>query len=298
MRRAQRFIRPLKQVRSFSKVNTVVNFVPQQEEWMIQRFGKYNRTAKPGLEIVIPLIEKIAYVRSLKTDTIAISPQPAYTLDNVYVKLDGTVFYTVVDAYKSCYNINEPIDAITKKAQSVMRQEVGKCNLDQLFHNRSKIAGPIYEALKAECSSWGIEVHNYEIQNITPDAKTSEAMHLQSAAEREKRATITTSEGTRQAVINQSEGNKQKLINEATGEATHIQIVAEAHAGAIRTIAEALQTPGGHQAVQQKLATLYLEKYADVLRHSKTVIIPSSPGDISGVISTAMAVFKDVSAKA
>lgn len=187
MRRINQLVRNIKYVRSYAgKFNTVVNFVPHQEEWMIQRFGKYNRTARPGLEIVTPVVEKIAYVRSLKTDTIAISPQPAYTLDNVYVKLDGTVFYTIVDAYKSCYNINDPIDAITKKAQSVMRQEVGKCNLDQLFHNRSKIAGPIYEALKAECSSWGIEVHNYEIQNITPDAKTSEAMHLQSAAERER----------------------------------------------------------------------------------------------------------------
>ena len=186
--------------------NSVLLMVPQAEEWQIERFGKFSHTATPGLSFAIPIIDEIAYKRSLKETTIAIHPQTAITKDNVHVHLDGAVYTRVVDAYKASYGIEDPEGAITTLAQSAMRKEVGNLELDQLFLEREKLNQGIAHALDEASQPWGIRVFRYEIADIHVDRGTREAMEKQSNAERLRRAEVLESEGYRQKLINQSEG--------------------------------------------------------------------------------------------
>merc|ERR1719198_2479757 len=247
---------------------------------MIERFGRFNRTATPGLNLCIPLIESIAYKRSLKETTIAIHPQTAITKDNVHVQLDGAVYTRVVDAYKASYGIDDPTNAINVLAQSAMRKEVGNLELDQLFLEREKLNAGIALALDEAAKPWGIRVFRYEIADIHVDRGTREAMEKQSNAERLRRAEVLESEGYRQCLINQSEGDRQSAINSAQGEAESIRLraVAEAesvtllaqaeaertrlHAAAtadgLRQVALAIDSEGGQQAMVQRLAEKYV----------------------------------------
>merc|ERR1719498_897456 len=206
--------------------------VPSAEEWMIERFGKFNRVAAPGLNLAIPLIENIAYKRSLKESTIPIHPQTAITKDNVHVQLDGAVYTKVEDAFKASYGIDDPNQAITVLAQSAMRKEVGNLELDQLFLEREKLNQGIAHALDEASQPWGIRVYRYEIADIHVDRGTREAMEKQSNAERLRRAEVLESQGYREKMINQSEGKRQGAINQAQGEAESIRLRALAAAEA------------------------------------------------------------------
>merc|ERR1719420_445940 len=236
--------------------NTVVLMVPQAEEWQIERFGRWSRTATPGLNFAIPFIDRIAYKRTLKESTIAIHPQTAITKDNVHVQLDGAVYTRVDDAYKASYGIEDPSTAITVLAQSAMRKEVGNLELDQLFLEREKLNSGIANALDEASRPWGIRVFRYEIADIHVDRGTREAMEKQSNAERLRRAEVLESEGYRQRLINQSEGDRQSAINKAQGEAESVRVRAEAEADQIKAIAEA-------QAASTRMAA---EVTADGLR--------------------------------
>merc|ERR1719271_1845121 len=235
--------------------NMVINMVPQAEEWMIERFGKFHRMATPGLNVAIPFVERVAYKRSLKENTIAIHPQTAITKDNVHVQLDGAVYTKVYDAFKASYGIENPEQAVNVLAQSAMRKEVGNLELDQLFLEREKLNAGIAHALDEASQPWGIRVYRYEIADIHVDRGTREAMEKQSNAERLRRAEVLESQGYRQKLINQSEGERQGAINaaqgqaesmrlKATAEADSVRMMAEANADGLRAIASALEAPG------------------------------------------------------
>merc|ERR1719337_618383 len=237
--------------------NSVLLMVPQAEEWQIERFGKYSRSAQPGLNFAIPFIESVAYKRSMKETTIPIHPQTAITKDNVHVKLDGAVYTRVEDAFNASYGIDDPESAIMVLAQSAMRKEVGNLELDQLFLEREKLNAGIASALDLASQPWGIRVFRYEIADIHVDRSTREAMERQSNAERLRRAEVLESQGYREKLINQSEGERQGAINQAQGEAEsiklrakasadEIRLIAEANADGLRAIAAAVAEPGGH----------------------------------------------------
>jgi len=292
--------------------NSVVLMVPQAEEWMIERFGRFNRKATPGLNFAIPVIESIAYRRSLKESTIPIHPQTAITKDNVHVQLDGAVYTKVENAYDASYGIEDPLQAINVLAQSAMRKEVGNLELDQLFLEREKLNAGIALALDGATKPWGIRVFRYEIADIHVNKGTREAMEKQSNAERLRRAEVLESEGYRQRLINQSEGDRQSAINSAQGEAEAIRLRATAEAESIRLIAEAqavstrihaeatadslravgsaIDLPGGRDAMTQRLAEKYVGEMAEMAKQANMIIVPDKPNDISGVIATAMAV--------
>lgn len=292
--------------------NSVVLMVPQAEEWMVERFGRYNRTCTPGLNFAIPFLESVAYKRTLKESTITIRPQTAITKDNVHVQLDGAVYTKVEDSYKASYGVADPGYAIDVLAQSAMRKEVGNLELDQLFLEREKLNAGIALALDEAASPWGIRVFRYEIADIHVDRGTREAMEKQSNAERLRRAEVLESEGYRQRLINQSEGERQSAINSAQGEAEAIRLSAQANADSIklladaqalstrmhaeatadglRAIATAIDTPGGRDAMVQRLAEKYVGELAEMAKQSNLVIVPDRPNDVSSVIATAMAV--------
>eukprot|EP00732_Lithocolla_globosa_P005258 Lithocolla_globosa_v1_NODE_5327_length_1260_cov_8.932780.p1 type:complete len:334 gc:universal NODE_5327_length_1260_cov_8.932780:69-1070(+) len=303
-------------VHSRTKMNMVFNFVPQQEEWLVERFGGYVRTCKPGLNIVLPVIEQIAYTRQLKESTIVISPQHCITRDNVQVKLDGTVYYQVIDSYKSCYGVKDPEYAVEMLAQSVMRKEVGKLDLDELFHRRDSINSSIISALHEATVPWGIDIKRYEIQDIHTDAATTESMHRQSAAERQKRADILKSEGYLQTKINESEGEKMEKINQAKAEAERVRLHADAQAHntrvsaeataygiklrahatseGLKIVGEALVTEEGNSAMAQQLASQYIEKLPEMFDKANTIVVPQEPTNVAGVLTTGLSIVKEV----
>merc|ERR1719337_850407 len=264
--------------------NSVLLMVPQTEEWQIERFGKYSRSAQPGLNFAIPFIESVAYKRSMKETTIPIHPQTAITKDNVHVKLDGAVYTRVDNAYNASYGIEDPVSAVNVLAQSAMRKEVGNLELDQLFLEREKLNSGIAAALDLASQPWGIRVFRYEIADIHVDRSTREAMERQSNAERLRRAEVLESQGYREKLINQSEGERQGAINQAQGEAESIRLrataeadqikliasanaestrlAAEATADGLRAIASAVAEPGGQDAMVQRLAERYVEELA------------------------------------
>ena len=267
---------------------TILHAVPQQQTWVIERFGKFQRLQKPGLTLVIPLVDRIAHVRGAMEDQIPVLPQHAITRDNVQVELDGVIYYQVLDVFKSAYEINDPRSAIANLAQSVMRKQVGSMTLDELFHNRQLLNDAIAHGLGNLKDRWGIHVCRYEIQDISMGEHTASAMEKQSAAEREKRATILRSEGYREQRINESEGDRQNAINEAEGKAQATLLAAKATADGIRAIAEAIEEPGGAEAVRAKLATEYVGRVSETLSGAKTVIVPADPLDVNGLMQRAL----------
>uniref|UniRef100_A0A6U9TF72 Band 7 domain-containing protein n=1 Tax=Zooxanthella nutricula TaxID=1333877 RepID=A0A6U9TF72_9DINO len=298
--------------------NTVLLQVPQAEEWMIERFGKFSRKARPGLNFAIPFVESVAYKRTLKETTLPIHPQTAITRDNVHVRLDGAVYTRVEDSYKAAYGIEQPDYMIRTLAQSAMRKEVGNLELDQLFLERERLNAGIAAALDETSQHWGIRVFRYEIADITVNSSTQEAMERQSNAERVRRAEVLESEGYRQRLINQSEGDRQSAINNAEGQAESIRLKAKAEADSMRLMAEAqadstrlaaaatadglrevaaaLREQGGQQAMRQLLAEKYVSELANMAKHSKLVIVPDRPNDIGAVLATAMGIQQHVAA--
>lgn len=277
--------------------------VPQQNAWVVERLGKYDRTLTPGLKFIIPFIERVGYRHSLKEVPLDVPSQVCITWDNTQLTVDGILYFQITDPMRASYGSSDYIMAITQLAQTTLRSVIGKMELDKTFEERDLINASVVNALDEAALNWGVKVLRYEIKDLTPPAEILRAMQAQITAEREKRALIAASEGRRQEQINiatgereafiaRSEGEKQAEINNAQGEAAAILAVAEASAEAIRKIAEAIRSPGGEQAVQLKVAEKAVEAYAQLARTNNTMIVPGNMAEVSGLIGSAMALIR------
>ncbi|KAJ2745795.1 Stomatin [Coemansia sp. BCRC 34490] len=287
-------------------VNTVVKFVPQQEAWVVERMGRFSRILDPGLAILIPLLDRIAYTQSLKEVAVEIPTQSAITQDNVTLELDGVLYYKVVDPYKASYGVANAEFSVAQLAQTTMRAEIGQMTLDTTLAERNTLNHNIVNAINSASESWGIACLRYEIRDIHPPSKVVEAMHSQVSAERSKRAQILESEGARQSAINVAEGAKQaqileseaekaQQINRALGEAEAIRQTALAEAQAIERVAKAIrQSDGGELAAGLHVAQQYVEAFGKLAKESNTIIVPAAANDVSGMVAQAMTVFNSV----
>ncbi|ODQ78522.1 hypothetical protein BABINDRAFT_162727 [Babjeviella inositovora NRRL Y-12698] len=287
--------------------NTIVRFVPQQTAWVVERMGKFHRILPPGLAILLPVLDKIQYVQSLKESAVEIPSQSAITADNVTLEMDGVLYIRVVDAYKASYGVEDAEYAISQLAQTTMRSEIGQLSLDHVLKERQVLNHNITTAINEAAEDWGIQCLRYEIRDIHPPANVLEAMHRQVSAERSKRAEILDSEGHRQANINIAEGSKQSVIlasealkleqvNMAAGEAEAILMRAQATAGGIREIAKAInETPGGKDAVALQVAQDYVKEFGKLAKESNTIVIPSGMGDMGSWMASGMSIYNNLS---
>ena len=273
--------------------------VPQQSAYVVERLGRYSRTLGAGFHILFPFIDSIQYKHSLKETAIDIPEQICITRDNVQVSVDGILYLKVLDPQRASYGISDHRFAITQLAQTALRSEVGKIELDRTFEERTNINTQVVNELDKASEPWGIKVLRYEIKNITPPKDVLMAMEKQMRAEREKRAVILTSEGERDAAINQaegekqqaikaSEGKKQQQINEAEGAAAAITAIATATAEGLRKVAESTQIPGGYEAVQLRVAEQYIGKFGELAKTSNTLVLPANVADVGSMLALAM----------
>jgi regulator of protease activity HflC (stomatin/prohibitin superfamily) len=280
-----------------------VKVVPQQSAWVVERLGKYHATLSPGLNFLVPFVDRAAYRHSLKEIPLDVPSQVCITKDNTQLTVDGILYFQVTDPMRASYGSSNYIVAITQLAQTTLRSVIGRMELDKTFEERDVINASVVQALDEAALNWGVKVLRYEIKDLTPPAAILHAMQAQITAEREKRALIAASEGRRQEQINiatgereafiaRSEGEKQAEINTAQGEAAAILAVAEASAEAIRKIASAIQSPGGDQAVQLKVAEKAVEAYAQLAQKNNTMIVPGNMTEVSALIASAMAVMR------
>jgi regulator of protease activity HflC (stomatin/prohibitin superfamily) len=278
-----------------------VRVVPQQSAFVVERFGRYHATLEPGLNFIVPLFDRVAYRHSLKEVPLDVPEQVCITKDNTQLGVDGILYYQVTDPRLASYGSSNYVAAISQLAQTTLRSEIGKMELDKTFESRDEINRQIVASLDEAGRNWGIKVLRYEIKSLTPPEAILRSMQQQITAEREKRALIAKSEGERQQEINvadgekqasvlRSEGEKQAAINKAQGDATAIRVIAEANAAAVRAVAEAIGDKGGMDAANLKVAQQYVEAFAHLAKASNTLIIPANAADIGGFIATAMTV--------
>jgi regulator of protease activity HflC (stomatin/prohibitin superfamily) len=280
-----------------------IRIVPQQNAWVVERLGKFHAALAPGLNFLVPFIDRVAYKHSLKEIPLDVPSQICITRDNTQLQVDGILYFQVTDPMRASYGASNYEIAITQLAQTTLRSVVGKMELDKTFEERDLINAAVVNALDQAALNWGVKVLRYEIKDLTPPAEILRSMQAQITAEREKRALIAASEGRRQEQINiatgereafiaRSEGEKQAEINQAQGEAAAIVAVADATAEAIRKVAAAIQSPGGEQAVQLKVAEKAVEAFAQLAQKNNTMIVPGHLGEVSGLIGSAMALIK------
>ena len=288
-------------------IGRAIKVVPQQSAWVVERLGKYHGTLSPGLNFLIPFIDRLAYRHSLKEIPLDVPSQVCITRDNTQLKVDGILYFQVTDPMRASYGSSDYVMAITQLAQTTLRSVIGKMELDRTFEEREMINAAVVSALDEAALTWGVKVLRYEIEDLTPPAEILHAMQQQITAEREKRALIAASEGRKQEQINiatgeresfiaRSEGEKQAQINQAQGEAAAIAAVADATAEAIRKIAAAIEQPGGAQAVQLKVAEKAVDAYAQLAQKNNTMIVPGHMGEVAGLIGTAMTLMRAGSA--
>lgn len=277
--------------------------VPQQKAFVVEYLGKYRKTIQAGFHILVPFVEKISYKHSLKEQAVDIPEQVCITRDNVQVGVDGVLYLKVMDAQRASYGIGNYVFAITQLAQTTLRSEIGKIDLDRTFEERTTINVSVVQELDKASDPWGVKVLRYEIKNINPPHDVLTAMEKQMRAEREKRATILTSEGERDAQINRAEGEKQRVIkeseavqlrqiNEARGEAEAILAVASATAEGLRKVGGALNEPGGDGAMRLRVAEQYVEEFGNLAKAGNTLVIPANLGDVGSMIALATSVVK------
>jgi regulator of protease activity HflC (stomatin/prohibitin superfamily) len=276
--------------------------VPQQSAFVVERLGKYSKTLSAGFHILVPGIERIAYKHTLKETALDIAEQICITKDNVQVGIDGVLYLQVLDPARASYGISDYHFAISQLAQTTLRSEIGKIDLDRTFEERATINANVVTELDKASEPWGVKVLRYEIRNINPPADVLQAMEKQMRAEREKRAVILTSEGDRDAKINQAEGEKQRVIkeseanrqqqiNEAAGEAEAILAVATATAEGLRRVAEAVSAAGGREAMQLRIAENYVAQFGNLARSTNTLVVPANLSDIASMIAMATKIF-------
>ncbi len=277
--------------------------VPQRSEYIVERLGKFSQSMSAGFHILVPFIDKVAYKRSLKEEVMDIPSQDCITTDNVSVAVDGVLYMQVLDSKLSAYGIDDYRFAASQLAQTTLRSVIGKIELDRTFEERDSLNQQVVSAIDDAAQNWGVKVLRYEVKDITPPQTVMDAMEKQMKAEREKRATIATSEGDRQSRINRaeglkkeaievSEGEKQKRINEAEGQAKEIELIATATAEGIKKVAESLNLAGGETAANLRVAEKYIQEFGKLAKVNNTMIIPANLGDISSMVATVMSVLK------
>lgn len=285
-----------------------VRIVPQQSAFVVERLGQYNRTLNAGMHIVVPFIDSIRYRHSLKELVIDVPEQVCITKDNVQVKVDGVLFMRVMDPSKASYGVSDPVGAVIQLAQTTLRSEMGKLELDKTFEERDHINTSVVRAIDPATDPWGVKVLRYELKSIQPPREILDAMEKQMRAEREKRAKILESEGDRDSKINRAEGDKQEIIkgseaekqrriNEAEGQASAIKAVANATADGLNMVAASMNGPGGRDAAQLRVAEEYVKQFGAMAKQTNTMILPANLADISGLVTAAMTVIKPQSSR-
>uniref|UniRef100_A0A8C5BRD5 Stomatin-like protein 2, mitochondrial n=1 Tax=Gadus morhua TaxID=8049 RepID=A0A8C5BRD5_GADMO len=283
-------------------MNTVVLFVPQQEAWVVERMGRFHRILEPGLNFLIPILDRIRYVQSLKEIVIDVPEQSAVSLDNVTLQIDGVLYLRILDPLKASYGVEDPEYAVTQLAQTTMRSELGKLTLDKVFRERESLNHNIVNSINQAAEDWGIKCLRYEIKDIHVPPRVKESMQMQVEAERRKRATVLESEGQREAAINvaegckqsqilASEGEKAEQINQAAGEAQAILAKAEAKSRAIKLLSEALAEQNGGAAASLSVAEQYVAAFSNLAKESNTLLLPANTSDITGMVTQAMSIY-------
>ena len=278
-----------------------VRIVPQQQAWVVERFGKFRETLEPGLNFIIPFFERVAYTHSLKEVPLDVPEQVCITRDNTQLGVDGVIYYQVMDPRLASYGASNYIMAIVQLAQTTLRSEIGKMELDKTFESRDEINRQVVSVLDEAGRTWGVKVLRYEIKNLTPPEAILRSMQAQITAEREKRALIAKSEGQRQQEINladgekqaavlQSEGQKIAAINRAEGEAKAITTIAAANAAAVRAVAASMNEPGGMNAANLKVAEIYVHAFGNLAKTGNTLIVPSNLSDVATLVASAMTI--------
>ncbi|MFP4517344.1 MAG: SPFH domain-containing protein [Desulfovibrionales bacterium] len=273
--------------------------VPQKQEFIVERLGKFRKILGAGFHILFPFIDKVAYKFTLKEELFDIPSQTCITRDNVTVEVDGLIYLQVMDSKMAAYGINDYRRASSQLAQTTLRSSIGKIDLDKTFEERESINSQVVDSIDQAAQSWGVKVLRYEVKDIVPPETVKKAMEAQMTAEREKRAEIARSEGDRQSTINRaegerqdailrSEGEKQKRINEAEGRSEEIKAIALATAEGLRAIAEQLQAPGGQDAANLRVAEQYVKEFGQLAKTSNTLVIPNSVSDVASMVTTAM----------
>jgi regulator of protease activity HflC (stomatin/prohibitin superfamily) len=292
----------------FIVLKTSIKFVPQNRAFIIERFGKFNKTIEAGLNFIVPFIDSVAYDRSLKEQAIDVPGQSAITKDNISLTVDGVLYFRVLDPYKASYGVDDYIFAVIQLAQTTMRSEIGKMELDKTFEERDSLNSNIVTSINEASSPWGVQVLRYEIKDIIPPNSVMEAMERQMKAEREKRAKVLESEGDRQAAINVAEGQKrsqvlaaeaekEEQILKAQGEANAILQVAEAQAEALKMVGDVAKTDEGQSAIQLDLATKAIEAKQAIAKESSVVLLPDGSTEPSNLVAQAMTIINSLNKK-
>lgn len=277
--------------------------VPQRMQFVVERLGKYSRTLDAGLHFLVPFFDRVAYRHSLKEEAIDVPKQSCITKDNITVEVDGIIYLQVVDAKGASYGIENYRFGVIQLAQTKLRSEIGKIELDKTFEEREAINGAVVSAVDNASAPWGIKLLRYEIKDIVPPSSVKDALEKQMRAERERRATVAQSEGERQAKINVSEGIRQETINiseadklrqinEAEGRARQIELVAEATAKGIRSVAEAIHSEGGIEAVRLRIAEQYVHEFGKLAKEGNTLVVPAQIGDVAAMVALATKAFE------
>lgn len=281
--------------------------VPQREQFVIERLGKFSRTLEAGFHILIPFMDKVAYKHTLKEQAFDVPSQSCITKDNIAVEIDGVIYMQVVDAASASYGIDNYHFATSQLAQTTLRSEIGKIDLDRTFEERETINAQVVEAVDRAAEPWGVKILRYEIKDILPPESVRDALEKQMRAERERRAVVAESEGHREAQINVSEGQMQetinlseaektKQINEAQGRAEEIMLIAEATATGLRNVASAINEPGGLQAVNLRVAEQWVSEFGKLAKTNNTMIVPAQLGDVATMVSTIMTTMETTNA--
>ena len=285
-----------------------IKTVPQQESWIVERLGKYDRILQPGLNFIVPIVERIAYKHTLKETVLDVLEQSAITKDNVSVLFNGVLYVRIINPVDASYGVENPYYAATQLAQTSMRSAIGKLTLDRTFEEREFLNAQIVNAINEAAATWGIQCMRYEIRDIKPPTNVLQAMETQVAAERQKRAEILESEGKMQAAINLAEARKKEVVlnseaimtekmNFAQGEASAIKMVAISTADAINVVADSLKKDGGADAAALKIAEQYIEAFKQIAKSSNTVIVPADTGDASKMVTHALSLFNNIRPK-